>query len=405
MTDLEQRLRHELQTISERADPGSIRPLRLPPVRGRKRLARWLAPVAAVAAVLVVIGGVYLAGHTPGPRPPAAPGVMPPHYVVVQANRQTSIITLTVRDSHTGTALLRERLPVKLMPLGAVSITGAADGRTFLIDDGSDLLLLRLAADGRSARVSRLAVKVPEDPAPFDLLSEVALAPDGRAVAIATQSSCELPPVFGGVGESVCRDTMIRLVSLATGATRTWSTRALWRPAMSISWDGNDHILFAWADASAASAPGHSGYRLLNLRLAGGDLESAPRLPLPPLPELNGDSEAQSAFVTPDQRAVIGSTFSVAGSGGNSKLIMQIAEWSARTWQVTRVLRQAVTGRSGFMDSYCAVLSLAPTGVHALTECAVNDRTVFGRLDNGRFTRLPGMLDNTRTIAPGDAAW
>ena len=174
---------------------------------------------------------------------------------------------------------------------------------------------------------------------------------------------------------------------------------------MSISWDGNGHILFAWADASAPSAPGHSGYRLLNLRLAGGNLESARRLPLPPLPELNGVLEVQSASVTPDQRAVIGSTFSVAGSGGNSKLIMRIVEWSARTGQVMRVLRQTVTGRSGFMGSYCAVLSLAPTGVHALAECTVSDRTVFGRLDNGRFTRLRGMLDNTITIAPGDAAW
>ena len=403
MTELEQRLRHELQTISERADPGLIRPLRVPSARGRSRLARRLAPVAAMAAVLAVIAGVLLAAHAPRPRPAAAPGVMPRHYVVVQANRQTLIVTLTVRDSRTGAAVFSERLPVKLMSLGAASITGAADGRTFLIDEGSDLFLLRLAADGRPARLSRLQVKVPRGADPLTFVSDVALSPDGDTVAIANQSSCEVPPAFGGGGAPSCRHTMIRLVSLATGATRTWSTRALWQPAMSITWDSNDHILFSWAAASAA--PRHSGYRLLDLRLASRNLQSARILPLPPLPVVAGVLEVQPAFVTLDQRAVIGSTFSVAGSGGNSKLIMQIVQWSARTGQVTRVLRQAVTGRSGFMGAYCAVLSLAPTGVHALVECAVNGRTVFGRLDNGRFTRLPGMLDNTRTIAPGDAAW
>ena len=49
MTELEERLSRELKEISERAQQGSIRPLREPRARKRPRAVRWLAPVAAAA--------------------------------------------------------------------------------------------------------------------------------------------------------------------------------------------------------------------------------------------------------------------------------------------------------------------------------------------------------------------
>jgi hypothetical protein len=42
--------------------------------------------------------------------------------------------------------------------------------------------------------------------------------------------------------------------------------------------------------------------------------------------------------------------------------------------------------------------------VHALVEC-VAAGTVFGRLDDGRFTPLPGMPDLDTAPNQGDAAW
>ena len=62
MTDLEERLRRDLKELSQRVGPGSVRPLRDPPARRRARAVRWLAPAAAVAAVLGVVAGVSLAG-------------------------------------------------------------------------------------------------------------------------------------------------------------------------------------------------------------------------------------------------------------------------------------------------------------------------------------------------------
>ncbi len=63
MTKLEEQLSRELKGIAERAKPESIRPLRVSPRRRRARTARWLAPVAAAAAVAGLIAGVTVAGH------------------------------------------------------------------------------------------------------------------------------------------------------------------------------------------------------------------------------------------------------------------------------------------------------------------------------------------------------
>jgi hypothetical protein len=410
MTELEQRLHDELHRISERVDAGSIRPLHDPQAPGRSRLVRWLAPVAAVAAVIGVIAGAQLAGRSPGPSETAAPGVMPPYYVIVQTGYAPGTVRVrdlaTVRDSRTGAALTSVRLPI-LDPAN-VAISAAADDRTFLITDGNDLFLLRLAVDGRSARFTRLAITTLTTAG--SVPGAAALSPDGRTVALEGQSSCNTVRMFPGLGELGCRDNVIRLVSLATGTARTWSTQASWQPVMSISWDGNDHILFSWAGASK-SGPQPSGYRLLNLAAPGSSLLAARAMPLPPLPVFGGPSVGQSAFVTPDGRAVIASTLKlvVRGGGDEGTVIMSLDEFSARTGRLVAVLREATLddqrGWNGLSnDEGCSVLALGPGGVHALAWC-VAAQTVFGRLDQGRFTPLPGMPNLDIAPNQGDAAW
>ena len=89
MTDVEDRLRHDLMIITERAQPGSIRPLRAPQARRRSRAVRWLAPVAAMVAVIGIIAGVSLAGQSAGnrPRQPRSPPGTPKYYVTLKACR------------------------------------------------------------------------------------------------------------------------------------------------------------------------------------------------------------------------------------------------------------------------------------------------------------------------------
>jgi hypothetical protein len=303
---------------------------------------------------------------------------MPPYYVIVQNGHVGLAVKVIVRDSATGRALATMQLPY-LAPGGAGEITGAADDRTFVLNDGYELFRLRVAADGRSARLSRLPITMPG-------LDNVALSPDGSTVALDSQS-CK----FVSGTNVACEYSAIRLVSLRTGATRTWSTRALAQQGIWISWDGNARLLFSWASARAA-LPQRSGYRLLDVTGRGGDLMESTMLPLPPLPVFTGYSVPESAFITPDGRAVIASTFSVVGSSQSPTVIMKIVERSARTGRLLRVLREAREHNSVpllFGNEGCWVLSLGPTGVHALVECG-NPNTVFGRLDNGRFTPLPG---------------
>ncbi len=48
------------------------------------------------------------------------------------------------------------------------------------------------------------------------------------------------------------------------------------------------------------------------------------------------------------------------------------------------------------LDHGCQVLSLGPTGIHALVQCFG-----FGRVDNGRFTPLPGVPNPNATTVSG----
>lgn len=401
MTDLEDRLRHDLRQLSQRAQPGFIRSLRVPPAQSRSRAARWLAPAAAAVAVIGVITSVSLVS---GPtRPPAArEGRMPPYYVLVQESFAAStaggfLDWAVVRDSVTGRALARIRLPGS----GAVTISGAADGRTFVITDGHDLYRMRLAADGRSARLSRLPITVAD---PF--FDNLTLSPDGRTVAFESQRC-----TFVGRGGYGCQYSAIQLVSLRTGATRTWSTRApaqlnsIW-----ISWDGNDHVLFSWASTGAPPLR-RSGYWLLDVSGPGGNLLAARKLPLPPFhasPGLPlGTAEPRSAFITPDGSAVVMSTFSAAGPSQSPTLVSTVVERSARTGRLLRVLLRETSvgyGRAnGVPRAGCWIYSLGPTGVHALVGC-FSPGDLFGRLDNGRFTPLPG-LPGPEDVVLSDAAW
>lgn len=333
---------------------------------------------------------------------------MPPYYVVIQEGGYPGATVAVVRSSQSGEMLASVRLP-QLKPVGTRAISAAADDRTFLITDGNALFMLRLAADGRSVRLTRLALAmttgVPRDTSRISLpyWRSAVLSPDGRTIALAGQWICQLLRVSEGVGEVGCRDNEIRLVSLVTGASRTWKTGQSWQPGSWISWDGNSHVLFSWA-AATRSGPQPSGYRLLDVAASGTDLLAARSLPLPPLPVYSGVSYSQSAFVTPDGGAVIVSTFRSVGPDG--QMSESIVELSVRTGALVRVLLDASVGRTDLHvpGGGCSVLALGPGGLHALVECSTLTQAVSGRVDDGRFTPLPGLA-GLDPAGSADAAW
>jgi hypothetical protein len=410
MTDLEQRLRRDLQRISQRAGAGSIRPLRVPPSRRRTRAVRWLAPIAAVAAVIGVIAGVSLAGRSAGQGPASA--VVPSYYVTLTGafGGQQPALTATVRDSMTGAALTTVNVPVHNttrlpatpgptvsgraspsaggeppMPSG---ISAAADGRTFAITDDLGFFLLRVAPDGRSAQLSRLPINVP-----YILSDTAALSPDGSQLAIDVESCPS-----GG-----CREG-IDVVSLATGASKTWIGPSMAGSPLSPAWvDHGRELMFLW---QVGDSPTPQGYRRLDIAGPGGGLLTASR-PMVSPPVQHG-WYFPGAVLTPDGRALITTDYrNIPGRDGGGTAVLRVVELSARTGRLLRVLHVATVPYTRknpalFVDGDCYVLSLGPAGLHALVQC-----TGFGRLDGTRFTPLPGIPlgMNPMTGIGGTAAW
>jgi len=382
---------------------------------------RWLAPVAAVAAVIGVVTGVSLAGRPQGHRPasvlspgqPEPAGPMPRFLVTLAATYPRNAPWAFVRDSATGAVLTSVHLPALVTSEGSSSpsITAGDDrtyiitvsgqevvgkatrtstftmpptpryphGRTVITRGPADVVtinryyLLRVAADGRSASLSRL--DIPLSPHATD---GITLSPDDSKVATAVQS-CHA----GG-----CQYTGIQVVTLATGASRTWTTTAGGAP-FSVSWAGNGHVAFQW----------HQGYRLLDITQPGTNL-LASSVPIAG-PSAVATGFVPPALVTSDLRAVITSTVQNIPEGhGRDTVVAKIVELDARTGQLLAVLhtatargvttREDVPGQPSVSeyDQGCRIVALGPTGVQALIECFG-----FGRLDGDQFMALPGVPD------------
>ena len=414
-SDLEERLRRDLKNYSERARPDSIRPLREPASRRRSRAVRWLAPVAAGAAVVGVIIAVSIVS-SPAARPPARtvaepPGPMPPFYVTAwqtyagSHNGQVIPTFATVHDSATGATLATVRVPTLTSPGGTPgpTITAAGDDRTFVIMEQSDspnanrFYLLHVAANGRSAALTRLSISVPADLS----VQDVALSPDGTRLALGYQRDCS-------ARISACRSSGIRVVTMATGTARSWSTRANGAP-FGVSWAGNDRLAFQWQYAGRTSPAGQqTGYRLLNLDGAGRDLLAARPIASP---GAEPNYYVPQALVTADGAVVITSTVQNIPDGhGRYTVVAKVIELSADTGQLLRVLYTVTVrhasggggGTAGSLDQGCNVLSLSPAGEHVLVACFA-----FGRVDGHGFRPLPGFPGPSSSGISGQqaAAW
>jgi hypothetical protein len=400
VTELEERLRRDLEWVSQRADAGSIRPLRVPSPRRRARAVRWLAPVAAVAAVIGVVTGVSLAGRSQGhrpagvqsPIPPEPVGPMPTYYVTAWqtyagSNNGAQIPTYAVvHDSATGAVLATVRVPTRSTQDGVEgpSITAGND-LTYVITQGGRYYLMRVAADGRSAKLATLPLSVPA----YLSVSDVALSPDGRRLAMDVQHC--------SAKTQSCLYSGIRVVTIATGTASTWTTRAN-GASFNVSWVGNDRVAFQWQSGVKAPPPGQqTGYRLLSLTAPGRDLLAARAIGSP---AAEPTYYVPAALVTADGSIVITSTVQNIPDGhGRDTVVARVIELSARTGQLLRVLHtvtvpDVIAGlngpvgqlTTGQLDQGCNVLSLGPAGVHVLVDCFG-----FGRVDDRRFTPLPGF--------------
>lgn len=362
----------------------------------RRRTALRAGAVTAAATVLVAAVTVVVAVAQPAPGPGTVAGPaglllaakvatapsasaaaqgMPPFYVVADHNQPAAY----VRDSATGRLRATVRLPAGTDPK-LTQVTAAGDDQTFVLAlfslaRGTRFYALRITDGGRSAGLTPLAIR----PLPArEAVDSIALTPDGTRLAVAIQT--------GG------RDGKIEVITLATGAVRTWTTtRGGDGLPENLSWDAaGRRLAFFWSGATSAD-----GLWLLDTSAPGAGLLSGRRL----LPQTVGPDEVQSALINPRAHTIIASvTYNGTMRVTRGTVVGGIVEISAQTRRPLQTLlpqRAAHSSDAGWYITSCLLPSIDATGNHLLVSCGK-----FGRLDRGRFTALPGDA-----LAEGAAAW
>jgi len=384
----------------DRADPvtrTAVNPAGIFPrgVRARRRRpAVRAAPVAAVAALAATVLAVNLAAG-PGPAvgarppgllltaavispPPAAAAVagMPRFYVTMNYSRPAA----EVRAAATGRILSAVALPRRIDPKLS-QVAAAGDGRGFALAlaeyPRTRFYWLRVSADGRSARLTMLAAAALP---PGEYADGIAVSPGGSRLAVAIQRS-------GGQRGAV------EVVSLATGAARTWTTGRPGFPA-GVSWADRRRLGFFWDGAGAAQD--NSGLWELDTAAPGHALLSGRRV----LAAVTGGDTVEYAQLTTAGTAIAAVTYNGTAHVGRGTVVGGVVELSARTGRPLRTLLAEHAayaedpGHQGWYVGSCLLAAADRAGDHLLVSC---DR--FGRLDRGRFTALPGAAPHSAIAA------
>jgi hypothetical protein len=387
MNTIEDRIRAAANAAAETVPPDGVPPLQLPAGRARRPWSvgsawtRRLAPVwAAVAMVVVIIAVVTVsrAVHDSASRPsPAAPGTIasyvasgqvPPFYTEINGSGSDA----AVRATATGKTLATIR-PAAGDLIVAVS---AADDGTFVLAERPHpgtiagtftFYEFRLSSAGRPGTLTRLRTSLPGEMS----ITGFALSPAADRLAIA--------------GTPGHHEEEIRVVTLATGAVRTWTASGVGsviEDVMSLSWTQNEQTLaFAWDGA---------GTRLLSLDAASGNLVDASREAFSGIG--HGWACMTSAMITPDGRLLVCGA-RARDSIGISNDQIGYAEYAVTSGKLEQVLGQRLAGPTGptlgWMNASGSVLI---GGVQPVQNSPL---PTLGVITGNRFLPLPGSLQLT----------
>jgi hypothetical protein len=379
--------------------------------------ARLLAPVLAGAAVALIAVLVVVVGAPSQHRSATLPtrggqgsqvgggsaagrGGMPPFYLTLQMQGAVTYIEADVHSSQTGQVLSSRHVGYPGMNNFGIAADGNG-GRSFLIYAAASAYAsksavhvwrLTLSADGTSTTLRELPLVLLPNGS-YDVIDGIAVSPDGAKLAVALQLGQK-------DSNRVLNSHMEMLVySLAGGgATQVWTAPSDVAEAWNPVWTSPTDLTFVWQDqfiGNAVFSTGRSQIRVLDTAQPSRDLLSSQVI------ATGGGNIGyiQSADAGPGDSPVIAATFSDATAANGSgtatvKLVSLTPDGTVGTVFSSSQVSYNNRAQMETADTNCQVLAADAGGQHMLAYCPT-----FGRIDNGRFTELPGNAG-----AP-DAAW
>jgi hypothetical protein len=430
-----------------------VRPLRLPAeapaghgrspaarARRARRMKIWIAPLAAAAAVVALVTATLLirnisnAPVVPATRTaiPAGTAGVPEYYLALPiGDNAPGAKTAVFGNTFTGQKLL------SVHASGAdefVSVMAAADDRTFVLGgavpdpnspapaSATDWYVVRVSLTPTpTATIRKLAITLPANVLP----AVTALSPDGRELAISTESG-------GGLRDGKPLNLIgLRVYSVTTGALLdSWSGTVPGADAISeptvLSWTA-DGKQMAFGYTYNVAGQTYLGVRLLMLDRPGHDLIANSRLvwseELPGIIPGEHSLSCEWLFgspvvVTPDGRTLIcgADTSNVVLDApypgqkpgtclqGEPPTTVAFLEYSTASG---RLLHPLYSERSDCAAGPLSILWASSSGDEIIGYVAdvpvqsANHRTVpgpaFGLFSGGKFTRLPQPPTTTMT--------
>jgi hypothetical protein len=230
----------------------------------------------------------------------------------------------------------------------------APDDRTFLLCDTDQYYELRLGDDGKPQPMAAPAdIPVAARNTGGNGDPVFAVSPGARLAAVTTAT--------GG----------IMVLSLVTGATRSWTIPSGDGYATGLSWAGDRYVAFQFVSQPSDSDAG--GVRVLDTSSPATAALTASRLIITNEGKLAGGiSGVFNPVITPDGSKVV----AAAWTGFN---VAELAEFSARTGRLLAVLVPAA--HMPGHGSPCQVLWTDPSGAHLIAYCGTP-----GAVNGTRFT-------------------
>jgi hypothetical protein len=379
--------------------PGRARSL--PPGSGRFR--RVITPVAAGLAVAGLITGLTLAVGSAPDRPAAgAPAAavsgMPRFYVTLSSPGKFGAVIAEVHASGTGQVLDQAR--VGFLGEGDGIVPDGSD-RTFLIyasisstNQAVGLSVLTVSPNGHVMHLQRLP-RILLAANSQNVIDGIAVSPDGKELAVALQvNKNPNPNVLNPRGEIV-------VYSLTGGATQTWTAprdvAVPWNPV----WTGGSQLTFLWQDHLKGTVfffTGRSQVRVLDTSAPGRNLLASSVI-------ATGGGKLgfiQAALAGQGNSPGIAAAFrDVPSTGASGTALLKLVSLSPAGTVSKVLVSHAIAYHSHAqmvkIDTSCQVLGIDASGQHTIAYCPV-----FGRIDNGTFTPLPG---NRGEFGEWAAAW